>query len=55
MDKGWKAGFTLYCIDKRITGVMIHEAFIEAGLVIGLLDHRPEFGRFKVNKFEEIK
>jgi|GEM_PF-1554675 len=52
VDTGWKLKFGIYVIDERISPEIVKESLEEAGLVIGLCDHRPDFGRFKVNKFE---
>jgi hypothetical protein len=52
LKEGWKASFSLLLMDDRITSGIVKESLEEAGLLIGLCDHRPEFGRFKVNKFD---
>lgn len=49
---GWKLSFTLLLMDERISPEMVEDSLIEAGLIIGLCDHRPEYGRSKKNKFE---
>jgi len=55
VDTGWKLPFQLLLTDGRITPDMAKIALEEAGLVKGLYDHRPEYGRFKINKFKEAK
>jgi len=55
LDTGWKAAFKLHISDDRLSLEMVEIALIEAGLIKGLCDHRPEYGRFKVTKFEACK
>ena len=52
VKKGWKVSFEL-----NVFGVpkeFLRECLDLAGLRFGLLSHRPEFGRFQVNKFVEL-
>lgn len=51
--KGWKVNGTLNAFG--VPKEFIQECMELAGLRYGLLSHRPEFGRFQVNKFVEIK
>lgn len=51
----WSVEFELTIIDDRIPPEKVHQCFIEAGLYEGLLDGRPRWGRFEVEKFELIK
>jgi len=55
LEVGWKLGFSLYIADERVIPEMVEIALKEAGLLGGLCDHRPEYGRFQVNSFKEIK
>ena len=55
LNTGWKCNFKLLLMDGRISPEMVKDALTEAGLIKGLCDHRPEYGRFKVNKFEVEK
>lgn len=52
LKPGWKLDFNLVLLDDRIRPDMVEIALAEAGLMVGLLDHRPEFGRFKIARFE---
>lgn len=53
IKKGWKATFELTAFG--VPKEFILECLELGGLRFGLLSHRPEFGRFQVNKFEEVK
>ncbi len=55
LNEGWKMQFTLSLFDDRISSNMAKDALIEGGLLCAIGDHRPEYGRFKVNRFEEVK
>lgn len=50
---GWKATGTINAFG--VPKEFIQECMELSGLRYGLLSHRPEFGRFQVNKFAEIK
>jgi hypothetical protein len=54
LNEGWKMQFNLHLFDERISVDMAKDAVIEGGLLCGFGDHRPEYGRFKINRFEEI-
>lgn len=53
-NEKWKVAFNLYIVDDRIRPTMVEKAFHEGGLAIGLCEHRPEYGRYKVTGFAEI-
>jgi len=53
INKGWKASF--YLNSFGVPKEFIEECLELAGLRFGLLSHRPEFGRFQVNKVIEAK
>jgi len=55
VDTGWTMEFTVLLMDERIAPIMFEEDLNEAGSVVGLCDHRPEYGRFRVLKCEERK
>lgn len=55
VDTGWKALFHLIIAHPRISIDIVKNALDEAGLIVGLLDHRPDFGRFIVTKFEILE
>jgi len=52
IEKGWKINFEINAFG--VPKEFINECLELAGLRFGLLSHRPEFGRFQVNKFVEI-
>jgi hypothetical protein len=54
-EAGWKFKGIIELVDSRIDKTIIEESLKEAGMLVGLCDHRPEYGRFKVLKFEECK
>lgn len=53
ISRGWKTTFEI--ISFGVPKEFIEASLELAGLRFGLLSHRPEFGRFQVNKFTEIK
>jgi len=53
IKKGWKVTFEINTFG--VPKEFIQECLDVAGLRFGLLSHRPEFGRFQVNKFLEMK
>ena len=55
LDTGWILRVPFIVVDERINDEMLHGSLQEAGLLVGLCDHRPDFGRFKVNNFEVEK
>lgn len=50
----WSARFELVITDDRFPSVALENSIIEAGMYAGLLDGRPDFGRFILKKFEEV-
>jgi len=52
VDAGWKLNFHFNLFDERITPELLKVALTEAGTIKGLCDHRPEYGRFKINRFD---
>ena len=52
LHEGWVLSFTLAVMDDRIPEDHLKRALDEAGVLVGLCDHRPEFGRFVVKKWE---
>lgn len=53
--KEWKASGTIWLVDGFLTNDFVKEAFERAGIMKGVLSYRPEFGRFIVTKFKEVK
>lgn len=45
---GWRLPFELICYEDTIAPSQIVEALEYAGLMVGLADYRPEYGRFSV-------
>lgn len=50
----WSASFELIITDDRFPDSALENSIIEAGMYAGLLDGRPDFGRFVLRKFEVI-
>ncbi|RPJ00652.1 MAG: hypothetical protein EHM36_14360 [Deltaproteobacteria bacterium] len=46
LNAGWKAPFSLLVVDERRTPEEIKKAIEESGMLVGLGDWRPEYGRF---------
>jgi len=55
LKEGWQLNYALYFMDERVSPPMVEESIKEGGLLVGLCDHRPEYGRSKLIRFEEIK
>jgi hypothetical protein len=53
LNTGWKLAFTVVLVDDRIPADHVKSALQEAGILQGLCDGRPEFGRFKVTEWTE--
>jgi hypothetical protein len=51
----WKLTATAIVVDDRISVDSIKQAFVEGGMLYGLLDGRPDWGRFIVKKCERIQ
>lgn len=50
----WSLKFELIITDDRFPDVALENSIIEAGMYAGLLDGRPDFGRFILKNFEQI-
>jgi hypothetical protein len=50
----WHIKSTAVVVDDRISVSAIKDAFTEGGMLYGLLDGRPDWGRFVVKKCEKI-
>lgn len=55
MFKKWSCSFTIEIADEMINQTTLKEILETAGKYKGVGDFRPEFGRYKVTKFEAIK
>lgn len=55
LRSGWRLPFVLHVLDDRRDAPSIRRAIEEAGLMVGLGDFRPEFGRFIVQEFTVVK
>ena len=53
--KEWNLEFTATLVDDRFPENAIRDSVIEAGMYYGLLDGRPDYGRFVLESFEKIK
>ena len=54
LDTGWVLPVSLVVVDDRRDARQIQIALEEAGLLCGLCDERPEYGRFRVARFERV-
>lgn len=52
VKEGWRLTFGLMVFDERVDFTLVETALREAGKMIGLCDHRPEYGRYEVIRFE---
>ncbi len=52
LHEGWKLAFTFDVYDTRRDPGKLKLALDESGLLCGLLDGRPDYGRFQVTKWE---
>lgn len=50
----WSGEFEVLITDDRFPEAVLYESIKEAGMYAGLLDGRPDFGRFIMTGFEEI-
>jgi len=50
----WSAEFDLIITDDRFPDNALEQSIIEAGMYAGLLDGRPDYGRFILTKFERV-
>lgn len=53
--KEWGTQGTISLFGDELSSSFARQSLDLAGLKYGLLSHRPEFGRFVVTKFEEVK
>jgi len=51
----WKATFAMMITDDMLDKNVVKEILEAAGAYKGVGSYRPEYGRFKVDKFEEVK
>lgn len=55
LDVGWQLAFKLAVVDDRQIPDLIHRSLSEGGIMVGLCDWRPEYGRFIVTEWEVQK
>lgn len=55
LNTSWKLPFTINVFTDTVGFEQVRRALSDAGIYQGLCDGRPEYGRFKVNTFEQIK
>lgn len=48
----WKLQFKILFNEDRLTPKILKEIIEDAGKTVGIGDNRPEYGRFKITKFE---
>lgn len=53
LREGWELPFGLVVYDDTLPKSQVKEALEYAGLMVGLCDHRPDYGRFQVEWEEE--
>ena len=55
LKQGWKANFEFLILTPEYIAPMdLHSVMAQAGILVGLADFRPTFGRFAITKFEEL-
>lgn len=56
LREGWRAMFHIsILLPEYIEPKFLSEILSRAGMTIGLLDYRPDFGTFRVNRFEALE
>lgn len=55
ISSGWKLKFTITCFNPDISKSVLLKVLTYAGNYCGIGDKRPEFGKFKVVKFDLVK
>lgn len=50
----WSCEFSIIVIDDMLDALTLKEILISAGRYKGVGDHRPEYGRFKINYFKKL-
>lgn len=55
MVESWNLEFSAVILDSVFPSEAIRESIIYAGMYYGLLDGRPQLGRFELKNFEKIK
>jgi len=51
----WSCGFTMNVLNEDLDKTTLREILDNAGKYKGVGDHRPDYGRFEVTEFKEIK
>ena len=54
LREGWELSFSMIVMDDRRSADQIRLGWEEAGLLVGLCDGRPEYGRFILKEWEVI-
>lgn len=54
MFEKWSLDFNLMITDDRFPDMVLENSIQEAGMYAGLLDGRPDYGRFIVKSFEKV-
>ena len=55
LKQGWKAEFEFLILTPEYIAPMdLHSVMTQAGVLVGLADFRPTFGRFAITSFEVL-
>jgi len=55
LNAGWELSFTVLLGDECLTGTMVEQVISAAGGMVGICNGRPEFGRFVLTEWKELK
>lgn len=55
VNKTWGIKFKATILDETFPSQKIKDSIINAGIYFGLLDNRPEYGKFVVDEFKKVK
>lgn len=56
MREGWTAKFEILCLQPEyIEEALLQDVIVQAGMLVGLADYRPTYGRFRVTEFQRLK
>ena len=50
----WSLEFNIMITDERFPDLVVENSIREAGMYAGLLDGRPDYGRFIVKSFDKV-
>lgn len=55
INEGWQLEFRIQVFDDALSLNLVKQSLETAGLMVGLCDYRPEYGRFQVIKWDQGK